>query len=268
MARRGRGVLRGRYPGWALVTGGSSGIGLAFADALAAAGFDVVLVARNESRLREAAAALQREHPVRTRVVVADLAEPGGVARVCEAVRDLEIGVLISNAGAGWIGRFELQPTEQHRACVTLHCMSAVELTARLLPGMRARSAGAVVLVSSAGAYVPLPYYAVYSATKAFVATWGEALAFELDGSGIDVLVVAPGDTKTNFQQTAGELSTRWLSVDQVVDGALAALGRRTVVVPGWEDRAALLLARLLPRRVVLRMAGTRQRRQTPLERA
>ena len=259
--------LKSRYPGWALVTGASSGIGFGFAEALAKSGFDVVLVARSEAKLKEAAAALSTRHKIRTRVVVQDLAVAGAAQRVLDAVSDLDIGILVNNAGTGWIGRFDRQPLENHTRLVALHCTAPVELTALLLPHMQARGRGAVVLVSSAGGYVPLPYYAVYSGTKAFLATWGEALAAELEGGGIDLLVVAPGDTKTNFQAVAGEMSTRWMTVDAVVAESLAALGRKTVVVPGWADKVSVILTRFLPRRTLIRIVAARQRAQTPADR-
>ena len=259
--------LKSRYPGWALVTGASSGIGLGFADALAKSGLDVVLVARGEKRLREAAAELADRHKVRTRVVVQDLAEAGAAQRVCDAVGELDIGILVNNAGTGWIGRFDHQPLENHTQLVALHCTAPVELTGLLLPRMQSRGRGAVVLVASAGGYVPLPYYAVYSGTKAFLATWGEALAAELDGGGVDLLVVAPGDTKTNFQAVAGEMSTRWMTVEAVVSESLAGLGKKTVVVPGLADKLSVLLTRFLPRRVLIRIVAARQRAQTPADR-
>ena len=259
--------LHARYPGWALITGGSSGIGLGYANALAKAGFDLVLVARNEDKLRAEAARIGGSYKVEVKTLAADLAAPGAARRIAEAVADLDIGILINNAGTGYIGRFDRQPLENHTQLVTLHCTAPVELTALLLPRMQARGRGAVVLVASAGAFVPLPYYSVYSGTKAFLATWGEALAVELDGSGIDVLVVAPGDTKTNFQAVSGEMSTRWISVEAVVDESLAGLGKKHVVVPGFGDKASLLLTRLLPRKLVMRIVEARQRAQTPADR-
>jgi hypothetical protein len=249
------------------VTGGSSGIGLGFAHALAKRGLDVVLVARSEAKLREAQREIESANRVKTRIVVQDLAVPGAAKKVADAVADLDVGLLVNNAGTGWIGRFELAPAGSHTQLVALHCTAPVELTALLLPRMRQVGKGAVIFVSSAGGYVPLPYYAVYSGTKAFLATWGEALAAELEGSGIDVLVVAPGDTKTNFQAVAGEMSTRWMTVDAVVAESLEGLGRKTVVVPGWADKLSLMLTRFLPRRALIRIVAARQRAQTPADR-
>jgi hypothetical protein len=259
--------LRERYGDWAVVTGASSGIGEGFARALASRGMNVVLAARREERLAAIAGQLAREHRVDTRVVALDLSVDGAADRLYAAVSDLEVGVLVNNAGTGWIGRFDLQRAAELSRLVHLHCVLPVELTSLVLARMKERRRGAIVLVASAGAYIPLPYYAVYGGTKAFLAMWGEALAAELSGSGIDVLVLSPGDTKTGFQEAAGEMSTRWSTVEAVVEAGMAGLGRRTTVIPGLENKAMIWLTRFLPRRLVVKMVADRQRAQTPEER-
>ena len=256
-----------RYGRWALVTGASSGIGRGFALALAARGLDVVLVARRRALLDELAQEIGARSGKQARVIDMDLSVSGAAAALASAVADLEIGVLVANAGTGWIGRFDLQAPETHASMIRLHCESVVELTARLLPQMKQRRRGAVVLVSSAGGLVPLPYYALYGGTKALLLNWGEALAIEMQGSGVDVTVVAPGDTKTGFQEVAGEMSTRWSSVEEVVTATLEGLGRKTLVVPGLENKLSLLASRLLPRRLLMSIVEKRQREQTPRDR-
>jgi len=259
--------FRERFGRWALVTGASSGIGEGFARALAARGMDVVIVARRAELLRRLADELATTHGIQTRVIAMDLATDDAAAELARQVSDLDVGVLVNNAGTGWIGRFDRQRAEDHARLVHLHCVLPVDLTARLLPPMLARRRGAVVLVASVGGYLPLPYYAVYGGTKAFLANWGEALAAELAGSGVEVLILSPGDTKTGFQEVAGEMSTRWSSVEDVVEAGLEALGRRVTVVPGLENKVGLLLSRFLPRRLVVKMVERRQREQTPADR-
>jgi len=256
-----------RYGPWALVTGASSGIGEEFARRLAACGFGLILVARRRERLERLAVELMHDHGARCLILPIDLAAADAAERVGKAVADLEVGLLVLNAGTGWIGRFSLQAVEQHVEQVELHCRLPVALTSHLLGSMLARGRGGIVLVASAAAYVPLPYYAVYSGTKAFLATWGEALASELEGSGVDVLVLSPGDTKTGFQEVAGEMSTRWSSAEEVVAAALAGLGKRTTVIPGAENRVLIFCSRFLPRRLLAKIAKARQREQTPVER-
>jgi uncharacterized protein len=256
--------LRGRYGPWVLVTGASSGIGMEFAQKLGAGGFNVAMVARRRAALESLARDLTSAHAVECRVIEMDLAEAGAAERLAEAVADLEIGLLIANAGTGWIGRFDKQAPESHASLIRLHCEMHVELTARLLPPMIARRRGGVVIVSSMGGMIPLPYYAVYSGTKALLQNWGEALALEMKGTGIDVEVLAPGDTKTGFQEVAGEMSTKWSTVEEVVEESLSGLGHRTVVVPGFDNKLSLFLARFLPRKLFLGIVAKRQREQTP----
>jgi short-subunit dehydrogenase len=255
------------YGPWALVTGASSGIGEGFASALAAKGVNLVLVARRGQRLEALAARLHESCGVESRCLPVDLSVDGAARRVADAVADLDLGLVVHNAGTGWIGRFDLQPPDELKRLVTLHCALPIELTSLLLGRLQGRPRAGIVIVASAGAYVPLPYYAVYGATKAFLASWGEALAEELAGSGVDVLVLSPGDTRTEFQEVAGEMSTRWSSVEAVVAAALAGLGRRTTVIPGLENKVGIWLSRFLPRRLVVKMIGGRQRSQTPEDR-
>lgn len=255
--------LRTKYGPWALVTGASSGIGQEYAKRLAAAGLSVAMVARRRAPMEALAAELQKKG-VQARVIDMDLGLPGAAAKLADAVADLEIGLLVANAGTGWIGRFDLQKPEDHSFLIRLHCEFHVELTARLLPAMKERGRGGVIIVSSMGGMVPLPYYAVYSGTKALLQNWGEAIAVEMQGSGVDIQVLAPGDTKTGFQEVAGEMSTKWSSVEDVVGDSLAGLGTKTVVVPGLENKLSLFAQRLLPRRLFVDIVAKRQREQTP----
>lgn len=255
--------LRTKYGPWVLVTGASSGIGQEYAKRLAAAGLSVAMVARRRAPMEALAAELERGG-VKTRVIEMDLGQAGAAARLADAVADLEVGLLVANAGTGWIGRFDLQKPEDHSFLIRLHCEFHVELTARLLPAMKARGRGGVIIVSSMGGMVPLPYYAVYSGTKALLQNWGEAIAVEMQGTGVDVQVLAPGDTKTGFQEVAGEMSTKWSTVEDVVGDSLAGLGTKTVVVPGLENKLSLFAQRFLPRKMFLDIVAKRQREQTP----
>lgn len=248
--------LRARYGDWALVTGASAGIGSEFARALAREGFSVVLTARREERLRELASELEKNHQVPTRVVAVDLTEPGASEALAEAVKDLEIGLLVNNAGFGAVGRFEGQTLERLRDMVQLNCAVPVELTRLLLPGLLTRGRGAVVITGSVAGRQPLPLHAVYSATKAFDLLFGEALAVELRDRGVDVLVLEPGSTQTEFADQAGEIGAEGELPEQVVQVALDALGRQPSVVSGWWNwLRANLATRLLPRPLVAHVA-------------
>ena len=257
--------MRERYGEWALVTGASAGIGAAFVRALAREGMSCVLTARREDRLRDLAAEIEKDHQVATRVVAVDLAEADGPERLVRAVDDLEISALVNNAGFGYAGRFEKQDLERLRAMLQVNCWAPVLLTARLLPGMRERGRGAVVITGSVAGRQPLPLHGVYSATKSFDLLLGESLWGELRGSGIDVVVIEPGPTETEFQDVAGELSHPGQSAAQVVATALDALGRQPSVISGWFNwLRANAVVRLAPRSLVAVAAERVVAKQTP----
>jgi len=259
--------LSERYGEWGLVTGASAGIGAEMARALARQGMSVVLVARRDDRLRALAAELEEAHGVATRVVAADLAEPSGVEQVVEAVADLEIAVLVNNAGFGLAGRFDGQDPATLRRMIQLNCITPTLLTSRLIGGMRARNRGAVIVVGSIAGHQPLPFHGVYGATKAFDLAFGESLWAELQGSGVDVLVLEPGPTETEFQGVAGEVAHAGESPARVVASALDALGHRPSVVSGWGNWCTGNLVRFMPRSLTALVAGGFMAQWVPAER-
>jgi short-subunit dehydrogenase len=266
-----RGTLRARYgtgddrPSWALVTGASAGLGEEFARALASDGFGVVLTARREDRLIALASRLERDFGISTRVVVADLSDPKGADAVIDAVSDLEIALLVNNAGFGYQGRFDLQDTDRLRDMVQVNCVAPVVLTSRLVPGMRARGRGAIVITGSVAGRQPLPLHSVYGATKGFDQLFGEGVAAELREYDIDVLVLEPGSTDTEFPNVAGELAHPGDSPALVVREALGALGYQPTVIYGWLNWARAIVAmRLAPRPLAAAVAAKVMERQTP----
>ncbi len=261
------GSLRERTGEWAVVTGASAGIGEAFARALAREGFSLVLAARREERLRRLADELEKVHPIATRVVAADLAAPDGVELLARRVADLEVGLLVNNAGFGFQGSFHKQDADRLREMIQLNCVAPVLLTRALVPAMQARARGAVIFVGSAAGLQPLPLDAVYAATKAFDGFLGEALWAELRGSGVDVLVLQPGSTATEFQRVAGEIPHAGEPPEAVVALALERLGRQPAVISGWWNwLRGNAGARLLPRSLLVLLAGRVMERQTPPE--
>jgi short-subunit dehydrogenase len=262
-----RPTLRDRYGDWALVTGASAGIGAEFARALARDGVSCVLTARREDRLADLARELEKTWSVHTRVVACDLATPEGLDALVAGVQDLEIGILVNNAGFGYAGRFDKLDEKRLFEMVQLNCTAPVVLTRRLLPGMLERARGAVVITGSVAGRQPLPLHGVYSATKAFDLLFGEALFVELRGQGIDVVVLEPGSTATEFQEVAGEIAHEGEPPQDVVRVALDALGRQPSVVSGWFNwLRANLAARLAPRGFVAHLARDVIEKQTPAE--
>ena len=259
--------LRERYGEWALVTGASAGIGAEFARALAREGVSCVLTARREDRITELGAELQKTYNIQTRSIVADLSEPGGAQALLDELGDQPIDMLVNNAGLGYAGRFENQDLERLQSLVQVNCASPLTLTHGLLPGMRERRRGAVIITGSAAGHQPLPLHSVYAATKAFDLFLGEALFSELRDSGVDVLVLEPGSTETEFQEVAGEIAHSGQSAAEVVQVALDALGKQPSVISGWFNwLRANLASRLLSRPLVLGVGKDVIEKQTPIE--
>ncbi len=253
--------------GPAVVTGASSGIGLAFAERLAADGHPLLLVARREERLREISRRLGDQHGVEVGFAVADLASADGRATCRRAVDTLagDLDTVVLNAGFGAAGRIASVGRERQTQMVALNCEAVVDLACHVLPGMIARGSGTVIVVSSAAAYQPIPYTATYAATKAFELYFVEALATELAGSGVRAIAACPGPTTTEFGQVTGASGgPRWLpreSADGVVAATFRALEQgRPRVATGPLARVTSVIARVLPRRLVVWGAGALHR--------
>ena len=227
----------------ALITGASGGIGAAFAEALAAAGCDLVLVARSADKLHALAQQLSQRHGRRVEVVVADLAKASPGARLKKTVDTLGLPVdlLVNNAGFGTTGPFETLDPGREQEEIRLNTGAVVDLSRAFLPAMLAAGSGAIINVASMAAFQPLPYMAVYGATKAFVWSFSDALWGECRGRGVHVMAVCPGPVDTAFFEATGDAHLRdtvprasVVSARQVVDEALRGLRRRNrLVVPG-----------------------------------
>jgi short-subunit dehydrogenase len=258
-------TLGERYGGWALVTGASAGLGAEFARRLARDGIACALTARREDRLTSLAKELEATYGVETRVIPADLQDPKEVDRLADAVADLDLGILVNNAGLGGAGSFGKVDLERLRAMIAVNCAAPVVLTHKLLPKLRERGRAAIIITGSVAGRIPLPLHSVYSASKAFDLFLGEALAVELADDGIDVLVLEPGPTATEFQEVAGEISHGGASPADVVDDAFEALGRQPAIISGWKNWFRGFAApRLLPRPLMARIARDVVAQQTP----
>jgi uncharacterized protein len=240
-----------------LVTGASSGIGAAFATALASRGSRLVLVARREDRLRQLAESLPAAPTGAHEVIAADLTQDGACQRIAGELRERGIAVdaLVNNAGFATHGLFADTDAGRLSDEVELNVASLVRLTRLLAPGMVERRQGVVVNVASTAAFQPVPYMAVYGATKAFVLSFSEALWGELRPAGVQVLALCPGATETEFFGIAGEAASvgRRQAPEQVVATALRALDRDApAVVSGRVNAVTAFAPRLLPRRVLI----------------
>jgi uncharacterized protein len=255
-------------PGLAVVTGASSGIGLAFAERLAQMGHRLLLVARREELLQQIVERLASEHGVVAEFVVADLATEQGRRTCREAVDALggAVDTVVLNAGFGAAGTIADIGRERQVQMVALNCDAVTDLACHVLPGMVARGQGTVIIVSSAAAFQPIPYTATYAATKAFELFFTEALANELRGTGVRAIAACPGPAATEFGQVSGvSAGPRWMpreTAEGVVDATFHALERgRTWVPTGGLARVTTIIASVLPRRVVVWGAGALHRK-------
>jgi short-subunit dehydrogenase len=244
----------------ALVTGASSGIGAVFARELASRGSDLVLVARSRDKLASLADELRASYGVAADAVVADLAKPSAADELAAELRDSapQIDILVNNAGFGLHALLHQADAARLTEMVQVNVAALVDLTRLYLPGMVARDRGAVINVASTAAFQPVPYMAVYGASKAFVLSFTEALWAETRRTGVRVTALCPGSTETEFFAVAGENAQvgRIMAPQRVVHAALRALDRRaSTVVTGAGNRLLINAPRLGPRQFVARMA-------------
>jgi short-subunit dehydrogenase len=263
-------VDKHKFGPWAIVTGASSGIGEEFARQLAASGLNLVLVARRLPLLEAVGRGLAKQFGVEYRAVGVDLSDEGFLDTLVEATRDLDIGLVISNAGATVYGDFlTIERTSLHRS-LHLNVTAHLNLIHHYGRGLAQRGRGGVILVSAMGAAQGIPYMANDSGTKAFVLSLGEALHVEFQKFGLHVTVLLPSPTDTpvlaEFGFDADNLPMKPMSVEQCVDEGLAALGaNRATHITG---RMFRILAALTPRSVMTRMNGNMLARAVARKRA
>jgi short-subunit dehydrogenase len=247
----------------ALVTGASSGLGTDFARGLAARGAHLVLVARRQERLEQLAKEISETHGVRTLVVPMSLSERDAPQRLYDqlATQGVSVDVLVNNAGFGLYGPFIDIPWEREHEMLELDVVALVHLTKLFVRDMVERDFGYVLQVASIGAYQPTPTYATYSAAKAFVLSFGEALSYELRRTRVRVTVVSPGVTATEFLQVSGQKPTLYQRLAMMTSARVAEAGIRAMLrgkpstIPGWINRLPAFSLRFTPRRAQAALA-------------
>ena len=242
-----------KYGPTALVTGASSGIGEAFARELAKAGFRVILVARRTDLLDKLAHDIESIPGAEALVISADLGKTEEVDRLLEAVESEEIGLFVSSAGFGSSGPFESLSVDSEVDMVRVNCEATVQLTHALGSKMLHRKRGGVVLIASLLGWQGVPGTATYSATKGFVQCFAEALHTEWKPGGVDVISCAPGPVLSQFDSRANMTISNGVTPETVARQTLAALGKRTTVIPGALSK--FLSFALLPCPRALRVA-------------
>lgn len=242
----------------AVVTGASSGIGEALARRIARDHRHLVLVARRAERLEVLAKELAEAHGIEAVAIPCDLMQSDGPTTLVAELdrRGLEVDWLVNNAGFGTFGKFHELPIERELDEIHLNVTAPVALAGLVLPGMVTRRRGVIMNIASVAGFGPMGLNATYSATKAFLIAFSEALAVDVDGTGVQVLCVCPGFTRTEFQEKANIDAAQvpgfaWMSAADVADQAVAAVGKRTVFVNGFLNRMMATGLRLAPRSLI-----------------
>jgi uncharacterized protein len=251
-----------RFGPWALVTGASSGIGRAFAAQLAANGINLVLAARRLSNLDEVGRDLTRQHRIQYRSARVDLAEPDFLNTLIDTTNDLDLGLVVSNAGDMNLGEFLTIPHDALLVELRVNTEAHLSLTHHFGQVLARRGRGGILLVSSIAGIQGVPYIANYSATKSYVLSLGEAVHHELSARGVQVTVLVPGATATAMTARFGADKTAMgrlmMSADACAADGLAALAaNRAVRISGRMNRTTIALT---PRRTRIRMFGAMNR--------
>lgn len=248
-----------RYGPWAVITGASSGIGRAFAEALAQRGLNLCLVARRGDRLQALAEAICAKANIAVETVELDLAEPDAAARLEAATAGKDVGLLVSNAGFGFKGPHHEQDPAMLARLVQVNVLAPTLLSRAFAPRLIARGKGGIILTGSVEGFMSSPWSAAYAATKAHVHALGEALWDELKPHGVHVLVLAPGATDTENLKLQGFDAAKMRGVmpaDAVASAALDNIANGPFHVPGGMNRMTVRVMGILPRKTRTRLVG------------
>jgi short-subunit dehydrogenase len=250
---------------YTLITGASSGIGLALARHFASKKHNLILVARREEKLKEIAAELE-SNGIKVEVITADLANSEGAAALYQKTKDakLTIDILVNNAGRGHLGEFVEQDLAYMKGTMELNMISLTVLSRLFLEDMKQRKQGHILNVASIAGFIPGPGFALYHATKAFVLSLSEALNTELAGSGVSVTASCPGPTESEFHQLAETDSLKsakliqYMTAEQVADEAYKAMkGGKAIVIHGLLNQALAAMPKFMPRKLATGIAST-----------
>jgi hypothetical protein len=247
--------------GTALITGASAGLGAELAKLCAGGGYNVILIARGGARLAQLAASLTATCGIEARPLVADLSNPAAPPEIFAQVRATPIDILINNAGFGVRGAYVETDWAAESRLLQVNVAALAHLTKLFLPEMVRRRSGRILNVASTAAFVPGPFMAMYYASKAFVLSFSEALAEEVQGSGVTVTALIPGPTETNFAATAGTQDSRLFRTASVMSAAAVArvgfdglMAGKRVAIAGASNRLTVFSTRLAPRTMLAKI--------------
>lgn len=255
---------------WALITGASQGIGYELAKLAAEDHYNLILVGRSKERLVVVTKELETKYGVKIVVCIKDLAQPNATQEIYQSLKEREIQVemLINNAGFGMFGKFLDKEWEGHRDMIQVNLTALTELTHLLAKDMKDNKKGYILNVASTAAYLPIPYMAVYAATKAYVLSFTDALASELERTGIMVTTLCPGNTKTGFHKTANMKENRKTMDPKTVAkiGYEAMKEGKMRAIPGIRNKAFIAAAKITPRNIAAGLAKKVQEKKISKE--
>lgn len=247
----------------ALITGASSGIGYELAKVFARNGHNLIFVARNEQTLNQLADELRARFGVTVKIIIKDLTVITAAQEIVDELRQeaVSVDILVNNAGFDVYGNFYETDLTRELQMIQVNLLTLTQLTKLLVGDMVKRKYGKILNLGSIGSFIPSPLNAVYSATKAYVLSFSEAIAEELQGSGVTATCLCPGPTRTEFQQRAQMGDVRLLKYGMMNADTIAQLGYRAlmegrrVVIPGLYNQFQILLLRFLPRVVIVKLS-------------
>lgn len=254
---------------YCLITGASNGLGRELAHLYAKHCQHLILVARNKDSLNQLAEELQNRHGISALAIALDLEKPEAIDQLVSRIQNEKITVttLINNAGFGDFGSCESRPLATLSRMIQLNCQSLVALTWHFANEMKKRGSGTIVNIASTAAFQPIPYMAVYAATKAFVLSFSDAVHEELQESGVHVLTVCPGPFRSNFAATAGLLNSR-IFKGFIPDSEWVAaytfkniLRHKQLIIPGRLNKLGVMLERFVPRNLIIQFLGRHMQR-------
>lgn len=251
-----------KYGSYAIIVGASAGIGEALAREVASRGVSLVLVARRLDKLEQLSIELRGRCNIDVKCIALDLMQDGAVEKLDQETRSLDIGLLVLNAATVIAGGFLKNTYEDESALIRFNTLIPAQIAHRIGNRMKQRNRGGILFVSSLAGNSPTPFQATYAATKAYLSSLGQALAFELAQSGIDVSVIAPGATETEGLRGTANIDyakMKGISIMSPADVAKAAidgLGKKPYIIPGAKNRISAFILGLLPVSTVVNTIG------------
>ena len=249
-----------KYGEWAIVTGGSSGIGKSFSEQLASKGMNLVIVGRSQEKLDATAQEITSEFSVEVKTLSLDFYQSDAASKLADATQALDIGLIVLNAGVEVTGQFAKRQLIEHERLVQLNVLTPTQLAHTFADRFVQKGRGGIIFVSSLFGYQGVPMFTSYCASKSYVLSMGEGLSVELKPYGVDVTVVSPGPTNTNMLNgmdiNFGKMPVITMQPKSVAKAALSGLGRSISVVPGFLNKIYVWENRLMPRSWPIKMFG------------